>query len=111
MGVKTTNIDINGVENENGLSTLMEHPEVNTIFGDDLEFELKALFCDPFGPNLRNELSHGLICYNESQSVYSIYAWWLGLRIVFNTFWNAIQDAQNPVEQSKDKQPEDAQHQ
>lgn len=87
-GVKTTNLDINGIENENGLSTLIELPEVSGIFGDDLTFEIRALFCDSFGPNIRNELAHGLLGYDESQSTYSIYAWWLILRIVFNTFWN-----------------------
>lgn len=87
-GVKTTNLDINGIENENGLSTLAELPEVKNIFGEDLTFEIRALFCDSFGPNLRNELAHGLLGYEEAQSIYSIYAWWLGLRIVFNTFWN-----------------------
>ncbi|MDH3335910.1 MAG: DUF4209 domain-containing protein, partial [Rhodospirillaceae bacterium] len=64
-GEKTTNIDVNGIENENGLSTLMENPKVKAIFGKDLVFELKAIFCDPFGPNLRNELAHGLIGYEE----------------------------------------------
>ncbi|MFC1888650.1 DUF4209 domain-containing protein [Thermodesulfobacteriota bacterium] len=90
-GVKTTNLDINGIENEIGLSSLMEHEEANEIFGRNLAFEIKALLCDPIGPNLRNELAHGLIDYNESQSIYSIYAWWIGLRIVFNTYWKAKQ--------------------
>ncbi|MGZ8157582.1 MAG: DUF4209 domain-containing protein, partial [Methylobacter sp.] len=80
-GVKTSNLDKNGIETENGLTSLMENPEVNTIFGEDLAFELKALFCDAFGPNLRNELAHGLLDYEECQSVYAFYAWWLGLRI------------------------------
>ncbi len=87
-GVKTTNLDMNGIENENGLSTLMDNVEVNEIFGNDLTFEIKSLFCNPFGPNLRNELAHGLIGYEESQSIYSIYAWWLTFRIMYNTFWN-----------------------
>lgn len=88
-GEKTTNIDINGIENENGLSTLIDNSKVEDIFGKDLSFELKAIFCDPFGPNLRNELAHGLIGYEESQNIYSIYAWWLTFRLIFNTFWNA----------------------
>jgi hypothetical protein len=87
-GEKTTNIDINGIENENGLSTLMANSKVEEIFGADLSFELRALFCDPFGPNLRNELAHGLVGYEDSQNIYSIYAWWLMFRLVFNTFWN-----------------------
>lgn len=100
IGVKTTTLDKDGIENENGLSTLMEVPEVSQIFGEDLTFELKALFCDAFGPNLRNELAHGLLTDEEFQSSYAIYAWWLGVKIVFNTFWNAARNAQNSSEAS-----------
>lgn len=100
VGVKTTTLDRDGIENENGLSALMEISEVTQIFGEDLAFELKALFCDAFGPNLRNELAHGMLTDEECQSTYAIYAWWLGVRIVFNTFWNASRKAQNPSEES-----------
>ena len=103
-GEKTTNIDINGIENENGLSTLMENVKVEEIFGKDLAFELKAIFFAPFGPNLRNELAHGLIGYEESQNIYSIYAWWLVFRLIFNTFWNTNranqQENEGPVEEN-----------
>lgn len=88
-GAKTTNLDKDGIENENGLSTLMDLPEADTVFGKDLAFELKTLFCDAFGPNLRNELAHGLLDANACNSPFAIYAWWLGLRLVFNTWWNA----------------------
>ena len=88
-GVQTSNLDKNGIENENGLSTLVELAEFEQIFGEDLSFEIKALFCSPFGPNIRNELAHGLLDYEGSQSAYSIYAWWVGLRIIFNTYWNS----------------------
>jgi len=98
--VKTTNLDKDGIENENGLSTLMEAPEVNQIFGEDIAFELKALFCDAFGPNLRNILAHGLLTEEECQSTYSIYAWWLGIKIVFKTFWNAARPIISPNDAS-----------
>lgn len=88
-GVKTTTLDSNGIENENGLSSLMDMPESEIIFGEDLAFEIKALFCDPFGPNLRNELAHGLLDDHSCQSTYAIYSWWFGLRLVLNAFWNA----------------------
>jgi len=88
-GVTTTTLDSKGIETENGLSTLMDLPECETIFGEDLTFEIKALFCDAFGPNLRNELAHGLLDDNTCQTPYAVYAWWLGLKLVFNTFWNA----------------------
>lgn len=88
-GAKTTNLDKDGIENENGLSTLMDLPEADVVFGKDLAFELRTLFCDAFGPNLRNELAHGLLSANACHSPYAIYAWWLGFRLVFNTWWNA----------------------
>ncbi|HWT62334.1 MAG TPA: DUF4209 domain-containing protein [Ochrobactrum sp.] len=88
-GAQTTNLDKDGIENENGLSTLMELPEAEQVFGKDLAFELKSLFCDAFGPNLRNELAHGLLDEDGCHSPFAIYAWWLVLRLTFNTWWNA----------------------
>lgn len=98
-GAKTTNLDKDGIENENGMSTLMDLPEAEQVFGKDLAFELKTLFCDSFGPNLRNELAHGLLDEDACHSPYAIYAWWLGLRLVFNTWWNT---ARNPDVNSED---------
>lgn len=88
-GVKTTTLDQNGIETENGLSTLIALPEAQKVLGPDLSFEIRALYCDAFGANLRNEIAHGLISDESCQSMYIVYAWWLGLRLVFNTYWNA----------------------
>ena len=102
--VKTTNLDIDGIENENGLSTLIGLPEAEAVFGKDLSFEIKALFCDALGPNLRNELAHGLLDDDSFHSIHAIYAWWMGLRLVFNTFWNAARksDSGKGVEENND---------
>ena len=89
VGTTTSNIDKDGIKNENGMSTLIGLPETENVFGKDLTFELKTLFCDAFGPNLRNELAHGLLDEDACKSQFAIYAWWLGLRLVFNTWWNA----------------------
>lgn len=88
-GVKTTNIDAKGIENENGLSALVELTETEKIFGKNLSFELRALFCDALGPNLRNEIAHGLLDETHCQSTHVIYAWWFAFKLVFNTYWNA----------------------
>jgi hypothetical protein len=90
-GVKTSTLSADGVESENGLSKLVELPEVSKIFGDNIAFELNALFCDAFGPNLRNEVAHGLLDHESCQGAQTVYAWWLLLRMTFNTFWNAVQ--------------------
>ena len=87
-GAKTSNIDKDGIQTENGLSTLLDLPEAEQVFGKSLTFELKVLFCDPFGPNLRNELAHGLLDEEGCSSPFVIYAWWLALRHTFNTWWN-----------------------
>ena len=88
-GAKTSTLDLNGIENENGLSTLVVLPEMKAVFGEDLTFEIEALFCDSLGANLRNMLAHGLMDHNACNSFHSAYAWWFTLRLVFNTFWNA----------------------
>lgn len=101
LGVKTTTLSLDGIENENGLSTLMELPQVQKIFGENIAFEIKALFCDPFGANLRNELAHGLLDHEACYSVHSIYAWWLSLKLVFNPFWNALRKKPEAGEEDK----------
>jgi hypothetical protein len=85
---KTTTLSTAGIETENGLSTLMDLPKVKQVLGEDMAFEIRALFCDAFGPNFRNEIAHGLIDENACQSVFAVYAWWFTLRLVFNTWWN-----------------------
>jgi len=87
-GEKTTSLDPDGIENEIGLSGLMKLPKAEELFGAKLSFEIRALFCDAFGPNLRNQLAHGLLDNDRCQSIYSVYAWWFGLKLIFNTFWN-----------------------
>ncbi|WP_116520134.1 DUF4209 domain-containing protein [Achromobacter insuavis] len=81
-GAKTSTLDSQNIEMENGLSTLMDLPEAVNVFGGDLAYEIRAIFCDAFGPNLRNELAHGLLDENGCDSEFSIYAWWLLLRLV-----------------------------
>lgn len=92
-GAKTTTLNDDGVETENALGTLVDLPETVQIFGDDLTFELKALLCDPRGPNLRNEVAHGLLDDGVLQSPYAVYAWWFALKLTFNTFWAARRKA------------------
>jgi len=90
-GVKTTTLDSKGVETENALGSLMDLEETEKVFGEDLAFEIRSLFCDPFGPNLRNEVAHGLLDDGDCRSTYSVYVWWFGLKLVFTTYLNAVQ--------------------
>jgi len=84
-GASTTNIDKDGIEKENGLSSLMELPEALELFGEDLVYEIKSVFTDPLGFNLRNEVAHGLLDDNTSASVHSIYAWWMVIKLIIHS--------------------------
>ena len=88
-GIRTGHTDGNGITTESGLSSLIEHPEFEQAFGEDLAFEIKALFCSPYGANLRNNIAHGLLNDRECYTPDAVYAWWLGLKLAFKTFWSA----------------------
>lgn len=91
-GERTSAINADGNENEIGLSALVENERVVDIFGEDVTFELRALLCGPIGPNLRNEVAHGLIGDAVFSSGASVYLWWLTLKLVFMPYWNALHD-------------------
>ena len=88
-GVSTTRLDEDGVETEKGLASLIDEPEAEEILGPDLTYEIRTLFCEPTGPNLRNLLAHGMLDDNASQSPYAVYAWWLTLMLVVNSVGDA----------------------
>ena len=81
--LKTTTIDKNDIENEIGLSALLEnhHDACIDIFGENLTYEMKMLFCDSWGANLRNTVAHGLLDDSESDSADAVYAWWFALKV------------------------------
>ncbi|MBW3504671.1 DUF4209 domain-containing protein [Pseudomonas sp. NKUCC02_KPG] len=90
-GMNTSNTDRNDIVNENGLSTLLDVEGVEDVFGPNLLFELKALFCSPFGPNLRNEFAHGLMNDGDFYSPSVVYAWWFILKWVAMPYWRALE--------------------
>ena len=92
-GQSMTTID-NGIENEIGLSALMERDEVEALLGREFAFEIRLLFCGPTGPNLRNAVAHGLLSDNEVSSSRALYAWWVGIRLTFVAFWNTMHDVE-----------------
>ncbi|KKL44786.1 hypothetical protein LCGC14_2362200 [marine sediment metagenome] len=87
-GAVTTTLGEDGIEMEVNLSALLERDEAVQIFGEEVLFEMKALFCDSRGPNFRHGLAHGLLEDKDFESTWAVYAWCFGLRLVFNVFWN-----------------------
>lgn len=85
------------VEMELGLSALVDLPEMTDCFGEHLAFTIKALMCKPLGPNLRNQVAHGLASSNLCNSGYGVYAWWLILALVVESFhmMQRAEDANN----------------
>ena len=83
--LKTTTLDSLGIETENGLSTLLDSPNIAKVISPNLLFELKALLSDSIGPNLRNNVAHGLAETNTFYSVYAVYFWWLCLHLLINS--------------------------
>lgn len=85
QGVSTTTIDTQGIENEIGLSSLLDKQRAREILGDNLWFELQAVFTSSLNANLRNEVAHGLLDDKSSNSIFSVYAWWLVFKWVIRS--------------------------
>ena len=49
---------------------------LEAIFGKNIVQELRVLFADQNGPNLRNLIAHGLMTRDQFFHHSSIYAWW-----------------------------------
>lgn len=92
-GILTTRVDKDGIENEIGLSSLMGLPGVDNVLSADMAFEIRAMLCNPHGPNLRNDVAHGLIDDDQANSLASAYVWWMILRLAFVSWWNSRRPA------------------
>ncbi|EKH9212682.1 DUF4209 domain-containing protein [Vibrio parahaemolyticus] len=84
VGVHTTVIDKFGVEEEIGLSSLVDKPEFEELFGKTTAFEIRTLFTERVGANLRNEVAHGLIDDKDGDNNYSVYAWWVVFKLIYH---------------------------
>ena len=99
-GVSTTHLDEDGVETEKSLASLICESAADVILGPDLKFEIRTLFCEPTGPNLRNLLAHGMLDDIASQSIFAIYAWWLTLKLVVTS---VFETSDNGTDTGEDK--------
>jgi hypothetical protein len=72
-GAITTTTSAEGIVMENGMSALVKLTQKVEVFGEDLTFELIALFCDQNAANLRDEVAHDLISKNACESAAGIY--------------------------------------
>lgn len=92
VGVTTSTLDLDGIMMEIGLSSLLEKSEVEQIFGEEISYEICALFCHQLGSNFRNNIAHGLAGEDECNSLHGVYTWWFVLRLVFMPYFNALKN-------------------
>tara|TARA_Y100000588_G_C14215576_1_gene908672 strand:+ start:96 stop:1904 length:1809 start_codon:yes stop_codon:yes gene_type:complete len=83
--VHTSTLNAEGIDMECGLSTLLDKPEAAEIFDEDLLFELQIILADQKGPNLRNDVAHGLLDDSTSASLASVYIWWRVFKLVISS--------------------------
>lgn len=89
-GVITTGLSQSGVETKNSLGTLIKLRETKEVLGEGLTFEIDALFCNPLGSNLRNHIAHGMLDDQEHFTYDAVYAWWLGFKLAFDSYWQSF---------------------
>jgi hypothetical protein len=70
--------------------------QLEPILGADIVKELKVLFSDQHGPDLRNGIAHGLLEHDDFFSFAAIYAWWF---ILFLSIYPVHRRFRNEAEQ------------
>ena len=87
-------------ESEIGMSNLLRDPNIDRVIPKDYVFNLKAIFSEKPGSNLRNEIAHGLLEPAVACSPLAIYAWWFVLKLVINSNIK-IREHLKPQEETK----------
>lgn len=77
----TTRVDKNGIQRQIDLNELVVDPRAAEVVSPDVLFEVRCLCTDNRGPNLRNQLAHGMLEEGAFFSVEALYAWWLVLAL------------------------------
>ncbi|MDM5181743.1 DUF4209 domain-containing protein [Massilia sp. DJPM01] len=85
-GAFTAQHDQEGLGMEVALASLVGRPQMAEEFGDGLTLAIHAILCDRAGSNLRNDVAHGLADEELCDSPFALYAWWLVLQLVTETF-------------------------
>jgi hypothetical protein len=109
MGVLTSGLNDEGIQEEHDLNRLLSHPDycepLKRTLGEDLVFDLRGLLVERYGANLRNELAHGLLSNNAFYGVPAYYLWWLSLRF-YSLPTVARLRAEHEPEASEDANPD-----
>jgi hypothetical protein len=71
-----------GVEEVWSIERLMGNDRLKKTLGAEFAFDLQSLLCSRAGPNLRNNIAHGLVSSNYLNGPTGFYLWWLLFRLV-----------------------------
>ncbi len=75
-----------GRDMEVALASLLDRPQMAEEFGEGLTLAIRAIMCDQAGSNLRNDIAHGLADEALCSSPFALYAWWMVLQLIVETF-------------------------
>ena len=94
VGAETTRRDKLGLQNVIPLGTILNDAEghLESIIGQSYLKELKVLFVDQHGPDLRNHIAHGLFSHHHYFSHSAIYAWWFIFFLCINPVSRRLDD-------------------
>lgn len=84
LGVITSDLTESDIQFEDNLNQFLREAKyaepLTEVFGKDFIFDARGLLIEQFGANLRNNMAHGLISYNEFYTSQAYYFWWVALR-------------------------------
>jgi hypothetical protein len=81
LGVVTSGLDKDGIQNEHDINTLLREPRLTEVFTEDIVFTLRALLVEKAAANFRNQLAHGMLEYGAFFGETALYIWWLVLHL------------------------------
>jgi hypothetical protein len=82
-GFDVTNLESDLTQPVKVLGPLFSLPEMKTIFGEDLCFELRGLLIEKTGYSFRNRIAHGFVGEGECYGDAAMNVWWLALRLCY----------------------------
>ena len=81
QGMITTKLDNFGIQRHLNLGDLVLDKRLEGIISKNVLLEVRTLFVDNRGPNLRHKLAHGLLGDETFFTAEAVYAWWLVLAL------------------------------
>ena len=84
-GGVASGLNPDGIQHEFDLNKILKDskhaPVLLRMLGEDTLFNLRAVFVESYGANLRNEMAHGLLDSDNFYTPAACYGWWLILRL------------------------------